>query len=74
MSQPSSNLGDEGMFGEAVEFEDPAGETPPQPVVAAAPLYRKQGLNVYTVMLIISFLALTTAAILSFIDVEKFNN
>ena len=72
MSQPSSNFGDDGMFGDPVEFEE-GGEMPPQPSVAPAPLYRKQGLNVYTVMLIISFLALTTAAILSFIDVEKFN-
>ena len=72
MSQPNSNF-DDGMFGEAVEFEQ-AGEMPPEQIVPTAPLYRKQGLNVYSVMLILSFLALTTAAILSFIDVEKFNN
>lgn len=73
MSQQNSNFGDDGMFGDPVDQFDQE-ESPNAPVINQAPLYRKQGLNVYTVMLIISFLALTTAAILSFIDVEQFNN
>ncbi len=65
MSQPSSNQDD--MF-EAQALGDltsEGGAMAEPPVVE--PQYRKQGFSIYTMMLILSFLCLTTAAILFFI-------
>lgn len=35
---------------------------------------RKSSLNIYTVMLLISFMALTTGAILLFLELQRFGN
>ena len=37
-----------------------------------APVAQKQGTNIYTVMLILSFLALTTGAILLYMELSKY--
>jgi hypothetical protein len=70
MSQASSDL--DNVFGEATEsgFED-QGLTP-QPQIAPVTQYRKQGFSIYTVMLILSFVFLTAAAIVFFMDVGKY--
>ncbi len=73
MSQPSS---DPGGFGE-VDFKaseptegyDPMAE---ESVFATTPTYRKRSFDIYSVLLIISFVALLTAAILFFMDAGKY--
>lgn len=58
MSQPSSI--DEPMF-------DQPGDDASQPMLTEpTPQYKKQGFSVYTMMLLLSFLFLTTASILFF--------
>ena len=66
MSQPSSDFGDEVGFEEAYE-EAPAVETAP-----AAPNYRQRGFSIYTVMLILSTVFLMVAAIVLFIEADKY--
>jgi hypothetical protein len=39
-----------------------------------APVVQKQGVNIYTVMLILSFLALTTASILLYTELNKYGS
>ena len=51
---------DEPMFDEATEEQPMAGEYPPEQQ------YRKQGFTIYTLMLLLSFLFLTTASIIFF--------
>lgn len=76
MSQQSSDS----LFGsvdfqaaEPTEGYDPANEAvyaaEPAPPSAA---YRKRSFDIYSMMLILSFIFLTTAAILFFLDVEKY--
>lgn len=77
MSQPSSNQGnsvfDEVDFqaSEPSEGYDPMTE---DPSLGAAPqsVYQRRGFDIYSVMLIISFVFLTTAAIMFFIDAGKY--
>lgn len=68
MSQAPSDFTDD--FG-AVEYDGQAEDMAPQ--VAPAPVYKKKGINIYTVMLIISFLLLTAGAILLFTKVGNYN-
>lgn len=65
MSQPSSNFEEVG-FEEA--YEQPAAiATAPPP-----PNYRQRGFSIYTVMLILSTVFLTAAAIVLFIEADKY--
>lgn len=70
MSQPSSDLDDDFVTaGVSTDEGDPSlsGSAPPPP-----PRYRKQGFSVYTMMLILSFLFLTTAAILFYVNIGSY--
>ena len=77
MSQPSSNQG--GSLFDEVDFQaseptegyDPGAE---DGAYAPAPqqLYRKRSFDIYSVMLIISFVLLTTAAVVLFMDAAKY--
>jgi hypothetical protein len=77
MSQPSSNQGgsvfDEVDFqaSEPTEGYDPNME---DNAIAAVPQqqYRRRSFDIYSVMLIISFVLLTTAAVVLFMDAEKY--
>ncbi len=57
-----------------ISAEGESGETPPAPVVPAAPNYRKQGFSIYTVMLILSFVFLIAAMILLFMEADRLGN
>lgn len=72
MSQANSDFADD-IFGDAMaggglEEQGMVAEPPVEP----APKYRKQGFSIYSVMLILSFIFLTAAAIMFFIDAEKY--
>ena len=70
MSQPNSDF-DPSM--PMAEFEEVGGEQEmPATSIPQAPIYRKQGFNIYSVMLILSFVFLTTAAIVLFMQLDKF--
>ena len=72
MSQASSDFGDD-AFGDALAEPGPAEQDlATQAQIAPAPRYRKQGFSIYTVMLIMSFVFLVTAAIMFFIDADKY--
>ena len=45
---------------------------PEAPAAAPAPVYRKQGFSIYTVMLILSFVFLLTAMIFFFVEAGKY--
>ena len=62
MSQANSDFDE---FGGAIEY-DGAQVPEDMPQVAPAPVYRKKGINIYTLMLILSFIFLTAGAILLF--------
>ena len=66
MSQPSSDLDAE------VGFDEAYGDVPAVETAPPAPQYRQRGFSIYTVMLIMSFVFLTTAAILLFINADKY--
>ncbi|MFT5301966.1 MAG: hypothetical protein ACI87E_003346 [Mariniblastus sp.] len=72
MSLANSDFSDD-AFGDAL-VEPGADDQgmPMQPPPAPAPVYQKQGFSIYTVMLILSFVFLTTAAIMFFIDAGKY--
>lgn len=68
MSQLNSDDFGDGEIGfEEATYED-ALPTPGPP----APVYRQRGFSIYTVMLIISFVFLTIAAILAFVESGKY--
>ena len=67
MSQASSDLDD---FGGALEYEDQHQEE--MPTVSAAPTWRKKGINIYTILLLISFLMLLTGAIRLFTQLGNY--
>lgn len=76
MSQPSSNQGS--VFDE-VDFQasEPSEGYEPMPedgsfMPASQPVYSKRSFDIYSIMLIISFVALTTAAIILFIDAGNY--
>ena len=62
MSQANSDMGD---FGSALEYD---GTQPVEEMqqLAPAPVYRKKGINIYTLMLILSFIFMTAGAIFLF--------
>lgn len=62
MSQANSDMGE---FGGAIEYDgmQPADD---MPQLAPAPVYRKKGINIYTLMLILSLIFLTAGAIFLF--------
>ena len=71
--QSSSSLFDSVDFqaAEPTEGYDPANEE----VYAAEPApsaFRKRSFDIYSMMLILSFIFLTTAAVLFFLDAEKY--
>ena len=66
MSQPSSN--DDGLFMDAPQGTADVGMPEAMPTVA--PQYRKQGFSIYTMMLILSFVALTAAAIIFYVNIQ----
>lgn len=67
MSQANSDFGD---FGGAIEYEN----TPPEgmPQIAQAPVYKKKGINIYTLMLILSVIFLIAGTILLFTNVGNY--
>lgn len=67
MSQPSSDF-DGGPMG----FEEDFTEQPVVESAAPATNYRQRGFSIYTVMLILSFVFLTAAAIVLFIEAGKY--
>lgn len=75
MSQPNSDMADfdapefEELGGEAVPAAEAEVSAPPAPVQR----YRKQGFNIYTVMLILSFICLLTAMVILFIEAGKYS-
>jgi len=73
MSQPSSDLddpfGNAAVMAGAVEDQGMMAEAE---IPAPAPQYRKQGFSIYSVMLILSFVFLMTAAIMFFVNAGKF--
>jgi hypothetical protein len=77
MSPPNSEdlFGDAG--GELIQMPDDPGMMEEEPAqmaapAAAAPLYRKQGFSMYTMMLILSFVFMLIATILFFMDAGKY--
>lgn len=68
MSLADSDLFEEGGFDEVGESPINGGQPAQRP---AAPTYRKQGFSIYSVMLILSFVFLTTAMILLFQEVGR---
>ena len=68
MSQPSSDF-ETGEVGFEEGYEEQAMPAPAAPEV---PQYRQRGFSIYTVMLILSFVFLTTAAIVLYMEVGKY--
>ena len=68
MSQPSSDF-EAGVTG--AQFQEVGESAEPTPIAPKAPVYRKQGFSIYSVMLILSFVFLTAAAIVLFMQVDK---
>lgn len=68
MSQPSSDLDNDFVTAEVSSDDDAliAQAAPP------SPQYRKQGFSIYTMMLILSFLFLTTAGIMFYINTGSY--
>jgi hypothetical protein len=67
MSQANSEFDD---FGGAIEYD--GGQTEGMPQVAPAPVFKKKGVNIYTLMLILSLIFLTAGAILLFTNVSSY--
>ncbi len=73
MSLASSDFGGDDAFGDALlEPGVDDSSQAPQPQLPPPPAYRKQGFSIYSVMLILSFVFLTTAAILFYMDAAKY--
>ena len=68
MSQPSSDF-ETGEVGFEEAYDQPQVESPGPP---AAAQYRQRGFSIYTVMLILSFVFLMIAAIVLFIEGDKY--
>jgi len=73
MSLANSDFGDD-AFGDALmeTTGDDQSLVPEGSMAPPPPAYRKQGFSIYTVMLILSFVFLATAAIMFFIDAGKY--
>ena len=75
MSPPNSEqILDESAFGdgELTPLEDSQIQAEAAEPIVPAPVYRKQGFSIYTVMLILSFVFLLTAMIFLFIEAGRF--
>ena len=72
MSLASSDFGDDDAFGGALMDDGAEQSMVPESQIAPPPAYQKQGFSIYTVMLILSFVFLTIAAIMYFIDAGKY--
>ena len=75
MSQVNSEFGEDPFATATIDgqYEDDGMmEQQPAPMVSQAPRYRKQSFSIYSVMLIMSFVFLTAAAIMFFIDADKY--
>lgn len=81
MSQVNSEFGEDpfatatvdgGFEQDAMMGEDSMMGQQEAPSVPQAPQYRKQEFSIYSVMLIMSFVFLTAAAIIFFIDAGKY--
>jgi hypothetical protein len=68
MSQPSSDF-ETGEIGFSEAYDQPEISAP---VIPAAPQYRQRGFSIYSVMLILSFVFLLIAAIVLFIEGDKY--
>ncbi|QEG24468.1 hypothetical protein [Mariniblastus fucicola] len=68
MSQANSDMDD---FGGALEY-DSSQPAEAMPQLAPAPVYRKKGINIYTLMLILSLLFLTAGAIFLFANLGNY--
>ena len=79
MSQVNSDFGEdpfasatvEGDLGGDFEQDSMMGQQE-APSAPQGPQYRKQGFSIYSVMLIMSFILLTAAAVIFFIDADKY--
>jgi hypothetical protein len=65
MSQPSSDF-------DEVGFEESYEQPPAIATAAPQPNYRQRGFSIYTVMLILSTVFLTAAAVVLFIEADKY--
>ena len=75
MSQVNSEFGEDPFATATIDGpyeEDGMLEQQPAPMAPQAPRYRKQSFSIYSVMLIMSFVFLTAAAIMFFIDADKY--
>ena len=74
MSQASSDFGDDPFANAMVESDPEDGMMMQEeaPMAPPPPQYRKQDFSIYSVMLILSFVFLTAAAILFFMDAGKY--
>lgn len=69
MSQANSNNVDD--FGGALEY-DGGQSAADMPQVAPAPVYRKKGVNIYTLMLILSLICLIAGTAVLFANVGNY--
>lgn len=69
MSQANSNFED---FGGSLEYDSGQPEES-MPQLATAPVYQKKGVNIYTFMLVLSFIFLTAGAILLFVNMGYYS-
>lgn len=69
MSQANSDMGD---FGGALEYDGMQPVEDMQQQLAPAPVYRKKGINIYTLMLILSFIFVTAGAIFLFANMSYY--
>lgn len=72
MSQANSEFGEDPFATATIEDDGGMMQQQSAPVVRQAPRYRKQSFSIYSVMLIMSFVFLTAAAIMFFIDADKY--
>jgi len=74
MSQANSEFGEDPFATATIDspYEEDGMMAEQASPVSEAPRYRKQGFSVYSVMLIMSFVFLTAAAIIFFIDADKY--
>ncbi len=72
MSQVNSEFGEDPFATATIDSPYEEAGMMDQSSAPEAPQYRKQGFSIYSVMLIMSFVFLTAAAIMFFIDADKY--
>lgn len=70
---PDSDAGFDGGFDDGGMFQSEAQPGMEPQIATAAPVYRKQPFNIYSVMLILSFVNLLAATIILMIEAGKYN-